>query len=157
MQAIRKITAELKTYLKGNYLMMEFKKNVFLSMFKSLSFAFMLTSVLIVNCCAQTANFTNIKETAIKDAKSFKLDPESLKKFKATRSNSTSDFFKPTTLSTTNAGMLNDSVYVKSFREAAYKNTKKLNVAGHHKRIGILGYAAAIVFVGLVFLGLNQL
>ena len=99
----------------------------------------------------------SVRKAALNDSRNFRLSEENLLKFKEHRDNASSDLFKPTPSVASSISLLNDSIYVKSFREAAYKQTKKLNAKGEHKRIGVLGYAAAIVFVGLVFLGLNQI
>ena len=126
-------------------------------MFKSLLFALALTTVVYANSYSQTMNPDSLKTLAIKDAGKFKLEKERLEKFKKHRSDASSDFFKPTTADASSATLLNDSIYVKTFREAAYKKTKKLNAKGEHKRIGVLGYVAALAFVALAFIGFNQI
>jgi len=126
-------------------------------MFKSLLFALALTTVVYTNSYSQTMNSDSLKMLAIKDAGKFKLEKERLEKFKKHRSDASSDYFKPTAAEASSSALLNDSTYVKTFRETAYKNTKKLNARGEHKRIGVLGYVAALAFVALAFIGFNQL
>lgn len=126
-------------------------------MFKSFLLSLLIVCFSFGNSFSQTINPDSLKKIAVADVKQFKLDDKTLKKFKENRSNSTSDFFKPSKLNTSNSALLSDSVYVKAFRKEAYKKTKKANVTGHHKRVGILGYVAAIAFIGLVFIGLNKI
>ncbi|WP_316830146.1 hypothetical protein [Pedobacter aquatilis] len=126
-------------------------------MFRIAPFILLISCLTASNAFAQNSNPDSLRRIAVEDAKNFKLSEENLKRFKINRSSSSSDLFKPTSLNTSNASLLSDSVYVNAFRKSAHKNIRKANAVGHHKKIGVLGYAAAIVFVGLVFLGFNQI
>jgi hypothetical protein len=61
-----------------------------------------------------------VQQIAKNDARHFKLKRDILKKFRAEHLPNTSDYFKPTAYYTSDAAMLNDSAYVKAFREAAF-------------------------------------
>jgi hypothetical protein len=76
------------------------------------------------------------------DAKKFKLSHSLLKKFKNEHFSYTSDYFKPARHHVTDASMLSDSTYVKTFKYKAYLEAKKarLNPVGH-----AIGTAFAVV------------
>ena len=81
---------------------------------------------------ALRADTTIAVKQAEKDAHGFKLSKADLKIFRQNRKNSTSDFFKPTTTSTANAAMLQDSVYVKAYRAEAYHNALGQRTTAHY-------------------------
>ncbi len=87
---------------------------------------------------------------AISDAKHFKLDKQVWKAYRKHGINYTSDYFKPTTINTAHSELLTDSVYVKAFREAAYKKTTRKRTFGHYVLVGGGIYVAAIVVGGVV-------
>jgi hypothetical protein len=84
---------------------------------------------------------------AQRDAHKFKLDKADLQIFRQNRQNSTSDFFKPTTATTSNPALLQDSAYVKAYRAEAYHRTLDRRSTGH--RILFDGLIVAEVAVGL--------
>lgn len=69
---------------------------------------------------------------AQRDAHKFKLSKADLKIFHQNRKNATSDFFKPTAATTANAAMLQDSAYVKAFRDEAYHKALGQHTAAHY-------------------------
>lgn len=79
------------------------------------------------------------------DAKKFSLGTDELEKFKARHYPNTSDYFKPTVQTASNPALLNDSVYVQTFRDEAFY--KSLN-----QRVHPVGHA--LIIVGIVFAGL---
>ncbi len=89
-----------------------------------------LATVLIVvvtlnHASAQTTpeDSARIIRWATRDARTFRLNTADLKKFRAENFPSMSDHFKPTAASTSRAQLLNDSLYVQTFRDAAFYNT----------------------------------
>jgi hypothetical protein len=75
---------------------------------------------------------TIVVKQAQKDAHKFKLNKADLKIFRQNRKNSTSDFFKPTSATTANAAMLQDSAYVKAYRAEAYHNALGQRTTAHY-------------------------
>lgn len=69
---------------------------------------------------------------AQRDAHKFKLSKADLKIFRQNRKNATSDFFKPTAATTANAAMLQDSAYVKAFRDEAYHKALGQHTTAHY-------------------------
>ncbi|WP_231491508.1 hypothetical protein [Pedobacter sp. Leaf170] len=108
---------------------------------------------------SQTVQPDSIKKIAATDAEKFKISDENLKKFKAERSKASSDIFKPISSSVNNVSLLNDSVYVMAYKQAAHKNTKNaIKSSKKHSAIGTVGYVAGgLGLVALIFLGLNQI
>jgi hypothetical protein len=64
--------------------------------------------------------------------------------------NYTSDYFKPSKITTKDTALLNDSVYVKAFRNAAYQHTTVRRTAGHY--IAIWGGVAVGIFLIIGFI-----
>ena len=125
---------------------------------KSLTFLFVCLLAASTQTFSQSTNPESVKEIAINDANNFKLSEANLKRFKSERSKHTSDFFKPTFGTTSNASLLSDSVYVKAFRQAAHKNTRNSNKVKKNSTIGTVGYVAGgVAVVALIFLGLNEM
>jgi hypothetical protein len=62
----------------------------------------------------------------------------------------TSDYFKPSKTTTKDTALLNDSVYVKAFRNAAYQHTTARRTAGHY--IAIWGGVAVGIFLIIGFI-----
>lgn len=108
---------------------------------------------------SQSIHPDSIKKMAAADAEKFKISDENLKKFRSERSKHTSDIFKPTTNTTSSVLLLNDSVYVKAYRQAAHQNTKDNNkVVKKRSTIGTVGYVAGgLAIVALAFVGLNEM
>ena len=69
---------------------------------------------------------------AQRDAHKFKLSKADLKIFRQNRKNATSDFFKPTTATTANAALLQDSTYVKAYRAEAFHNALGQRTTAHY-------------------------
>jgi len=125
---------------------------------KSLTILFVCLLAASTQTFSQSTNTDSVKATAITDAEKFKISDANLQKFKNERSKYTSDFFKPNSITTSNASLLSDSVYVKAFREAAHKNTKNSNKVKKNSTIGTVGYVAGgVAVVALIFLGLNAI
>ncbi len=74
------------------------------------------------HAAAQTASADSAQtiETAKSDAHRFKLNNENLKKFRTEHYPATSDHFKPSAMEAPNTALLDDSLYVQTFRTAAY-------------------------------------
>lgn len=106
---------------------------------------------------SQTIQPDSVKKIAVADAEKFKISDENIKRFKSERSRKTSDIFKPTANTTSNVQLLNDSVYVAAFKQAAHQNTKNTIKVKKSSTIGTVGYVAGgLALVGLIFLGLNE-
>jgi hypothetical protein len=86
---------------------------------------FIASLIGIQNTRAQTTvtDSAKIIRTAKKNARSFKLTKDLRKKFKADNFPSSSDYFKPTITNVNDPTLLNDSLYVQNFRDAAFYNT----------------------------------
>jgi hypothetical protein len=84
------------------------------------------------------------------DAKTFRLDKATWKKYKR-KLPSTSDHFKPIEAQQGNHELLSDSIYVKAYRQAAFKKNKNRRTPWHYVLIGgsILGtgYVALAVYI----------
>ena|ERR1700744_4633802 len=85
------------------------------------------------------------------DSKSFKLEKPVWKKYKHSLPE-TSDYFKPNALYIKNPNLLNDSVYVATYRTEAYKRNNKRHIAGHYILLGsgIAAAAFATVIVAIL-------
>ena len=66
---------------------------------------------------------SRIIRTAKRNARSFKMSKDLRKKFKDDNFPSSSDYFKPTIANASDPALLNDSLYVQNFRDAAFYNT----------------------------------
>jgi hypothetical protein len=104
----------------------------------------------IQNVKAQTAETDSAHTAGIAshDAFSFRLKHSDYKKFTSEHFPASSDYFKPTDRYASNAALLNDSAYVKTFRLAAYNKAlhQKAHTAGHTLLIGG-GITAAVVIL----------
>ena len=78
--------------------------------------------VALQNAKAQTANTdsANTVSAAKWDARRFRLSNKDYKKFSIEHFATSSDYFKPDKRSTSNTAMLNDSLYVHTFKTAAF-------------------------------------
>ena len=94
----------------------------------------------------------SVKKIAQADVKKFKLSREDQKIFKADKSNFTSDLFKPGLAYTSNPSLLNDSVYVRTFRYAAFKKASNKRSTGHYVLLGTAGYIIASAIAVLVII-----
>ena len=86
---------------------------------------------------------------AQRDAHKFKLSKADLKIFRQNRKNSTSDFFKPTVATTSNPVLLQDSSYVKAYRDEAYHKALGQRTTAHYILVDgfIIVDVAAAIFV----------
>ena len=80
------------------------------------------------------------------DAKKFSLGTDELEKFKARHYPNTSDYFKPTVQTASDPALLNDSLYVQTFRDEAFY--KSLNQRVHP--VGHVFIVLGIVVVGFI-------
>ncbi|MGA9651348.1 hypothetical protein [Pedobacter sp.] len=127
-------------------------------MFKSLLFASLLTSALSGNAFSQTSNPDSIKRIAVADVQNFMLKEETIKKIRNQRSESSSDYFKPSKEQASNTSLLNDSIYVKAYRDAAYNKIRNSKAETKRGGIGTVGYVAgALAVFAVVFVGLNKM
>ncbi|TAF45136.1 MAG: hypothetical protein EAZ51_01685 [Sphingobacteriales bacterium] len=95
----------------------------------------------------------NKANTARADAEFFKLNKEQLKMFRNKRFAENSDYFKPTLVHTSNVSLLNDSVYVKVFKNKAYQKAllQKKRTVGHYVLIGTGVYFGISVVTMVAF------
>jgi len=103
--------------------------------------------------CAQTTHRDSVGRAALDDVKNFKLSREERERFKADKDNYSSDLFKPTERTTPDSRLLQDSVYVKAFRAAAYARARNKRSAGHYVLLGVGGYVVLSAVATLVVLG----
>jgi hypothetical protein len=95
-----------------------------------LTITLLLLSVVIpmaqnVKAQATFKDSASITRTAKVNARTFRLSRELQLKFKENNFPSSSDYFKPTIAYTSDVDLLKDSLYVQSFRYAAFYNTVK--------------------------------
>jgi len=112
-----------------------------------LVFLFSLTLQLF----AQTDSLKILK-IAEADAQHFKLDKQTWKAYRKHQVGYTSDYFKPNNLNTTHPELLTDSVFVRDFREAAYRKTTRHRTVGHYILVGGGIYIGAIVVGTIIFI-----
>ncbi len=86
---------------------------------------------------------------ATEDAKHFKLDKQIWQANRKAGFDPTSDYFKPNTTNAAHPEWLTDSVYVKAYRNAAYRKNLKRRTTGHYFLVGGGIYVAALG-VGLI-------
>jgi hypothetical protein len=63
----------------------------------------------------------------------------------------TSDFFKPVPLAVSDTALLRDSVYVKTYREEAWKRTRRRRTFGHYALVTGAVVGSATVIAAFVF------
>ena len=95
----------------------------------------------------QLTKSDSVKIKANKDASHFKLDDVTWKKYKHTLPQ-TSDYFKPTSVSTANDNLLKDSDYVTAYRTAAYYKNK-----GRHTAVIFGADLATVIIVAVIIAG----
>ena len=120
-------------------------------MVKSLTISFILLFTTSVSTIAQHRDPDEIKKTAIKDARKFKLSKTDFANFRKTKPTKSSDLFKPKLENASQFSLLSDSAYVNAYRDAAYFKTQKRKTVGHHFLIWGVAVVAAptIVYIGL--------
>jgi len=94
-------------------------------------------------------------EIAQQDAKQFRLSANEMEKFKTEQLANTSDYFKPNSNYASNPALLNDSVYAKAFRQAAFYQA--LTQKDHSPKMVIIIIGAGTVAAGLLILGISAL
>ncbi len=98
-----------------------------------LSFLMMIASTFELFAQETVVDSIKLKtKTATEHAKRFKLDKQTWKVYRKHGINYTSDHFKPNTVNSAHPEWLTDSVYVKTFREAAYKKTIRRSLIRHY-------------------------
>lgn len=95
---------------------------------KTLLPTFFLIVICMHNVFAQSkpADSSKIIRKAQKFARSFRLDAGLQQKFIAANFPASSDYFKPGTDMVSEPALLKDSLFVKTFKEAAFANTQKM-------------------------------
>jgi len=94
---------------------------------------------------AQTAGTDSLIRVARADAKNFRLNDRDFKQFRKNRGNAGSDYFKPAAANVSNSALLQDSVYVMAYRQAAYAKTHHRHTAGHYVLWGGAAVAAVVL------------
>lgn len=107
----------------------------------------LLSAWLSVALCQQPAHRDSVIKAARADAKNFRLDDVTWKKYRH-KLTCTSDYFKPHAADLKNAALLSDSVFLDAYRHEAYKKNKRRHTPWHYVLVG--GGAAAGVFVLMV-------
>ena len=115
-------------------------------MIKLLSITLLLAYITTSATKAQTTGTDSLVNIARADAKNFRLNDADFKQFRKNRHNSGSDYFKPVAANVSHSALLNDSVYVAAYRQAAYAKTRHRHTVGHY----VLWGGAAIAVVVLV-------
>ncbi len=116
-----------------------------------ISALFILTNIPIV--FSQSSSTDSIKRAVKRDIVNFKPDREKIKEVKNGLLKSTSDFFRPTEVTSSNLKLLKDSQYVSLYRTAAYKKTQKAKTPVQKVVKGI--EIALIAFLALFFVAMN--
>ncbi len=91
---------------------------------------------------AQTGHRDSIIKIAIADAKNFRLGDADMKDFRKNRRHLAADYFNPTITAASDTALLKDSVYVQTYRQTAYKKTRKRRTVAHHVLMGIIAMDA---------------
>jgi len=102
---------------------------------------------------AQVSHNDSLIQQAKIDSRKFSISKSDLKKFKKQRWLSTADYFKPSVKNTSNVYLLTDSVYVKSYRMAAFRRTR--TVIDSNKAILIAGSTFAVIF-GVLYIEVSN-
>lgn len=104
----------------------------------------LLTSLLVLNFTAATqAQFSHrdsVIKVAVIDVRNFRLDKAAMKRFRDDRRNPNSDLFKPFAANVSDVTLLQDSVYVKAFRQVAWQKTGKRRTAWHYAWVSLAVY-----------------
>ena len=103
---------------------------------------------------AQSVSRDSATRAAQADVKNFRLNDADLDHFRKSGRNPNSDYFKPAIAGVSNSTFLKDSTYVKTYREMAFKKTKKRRTAGHYILFG--GIALVVVFAVLTASAYNS-
>jgi hypothetical protein len=122
-------------------------------MIKPLALTILCLFITISSLLAQTTHRDSVVRIAQEDAKNFKLSSADKERFKQDKDNYSSDLFKPTDRIASDNKLLQDSVYVKAFRAAAYSKVRNKRTAGHYVLLGVGGYVVISAVAVLVILG----
>jgi hypothetical protein len=118
-------------------------------MFKIFYLSLFLSAMISTAFC-QTPHRDSLIKAAKADAKSFRVDHATWKKYKR-KLPSTSDHFKPIEGRQENRTLIADSIYVKAYRQAAYQKNKHRRTPWHYVLVGgsILGtgYVALVIYI----------
>ncbi|CAM4009854.1 hypothetical protein SAMN06265348_101132 [Pedobacter westerhofensis] len=136
------ITSLGKKYLVINYIVLPVVRIIQLSV---LLFFLQLTAL------CQPARRDSIIRAARNDAKKFRLDDAVWKKYRRALP-ATSNYFNPVGQNQKNQTLLNDSLYVKTYRKAAYKHNRGRRTPLHYVIVGTGILAAAAVAGAIVLL-----
>ncbi|WPU98052.1 hypothetical protein SNE26_18675 [Mucilaginibacter sp. cycad4] len=107
---------------------------------------------LLVTCASlaraqQATHRDSVIKAARVDAKNFRLDDATWKKYHH-KLPYTSDYFKPQASGLKDTTLLSDSVYVDAYRQAAFKRNKHRHTPWHYVLVGG-GIAAGLVVVAV--------
>jgi len=122
-------------------------------MIKPLALTILCLFITMSSLLAQTTHRDSVTHIAQEDAKNFKLSDADKERFKQDKDNYSSDLFKPTDRIASDNKLLQDSVYVKAFRAAAYSKARNKRTAGHYVLLGVGGYVVISAVAVLVILG----
>ncbi|MDO3628608.1 hypothetical protein [Mucilaginibacter sp. BT774] len=114
-------------------------------MIKLFCITVLLAGITALAAGAQTTAADSLVRIAQGDAKNFRLNAADFKKFRKNRGNSGSDYFKPVPANVSNSALLNDSVYVMAYRQAAYAKTHHRHSAGHYILWGGVGLTVVVL------------
>jgi len=102
-------------------------------------------------------NVPKIINLAKMDGRRLRLSPVQRDQFVAAKKNAGSDLFKPRAGIVSDVTLLNDSVYVKAFRVAAYKKAfgYRKRTAGHYILFGVVAAVSAVILTAVADLLIN--
>ena len=106
---------------------------------------FLISLIGAIGSKAQMTDRESILTAAKIDAYKFHLSKVDLKKFKRSGRKSTSDFFKPLKENISDSTLVDDSLYVKKYREITYRKTLKRHNVAYYTFLGVSVYAASVL------------
>lgn len=115
---------------------------------------FLLSACISLAWGQQATHRDSIIKIARADAKNFRLDNATWKKYRHTLAY-TSDYFKPNRSDLKDTTLLGDSVYVDAYRHAAFKRNKQRHTPWHYVLLGgsivtglaVLALAGILIFI----------
>lgn len=117
-------------------------------MLRTILLLLLLSASAFAALCQQQAHLDSLVKIARADAKNFRLDDATWKKYKRTLPY-TSDYFKPHETNLKNTSLLSDSTYVDTYRHAAFESNKHRHTPWHYVLVGG-SIAAGIVLLALI-------
>jgi hypothetical protein len=125
---------------------LKYKKFSIIKPIMKKTFILTLSFILITsaNLLAQTLGVDSVISIAKEDGRKFRLTPQQKERFKADKKNSGSDLFKPNAGNVSDVSLLKDTLYVRTFRMAAYKRNR--HTTWHY----VLWYGAAAYLVACI-------